>query len=155
HPFQPNEPQKVPFHSYDISTQLGGPILRDQLWFFVGYQYPHHETASSFGSPLLTTDTAPKMFNKVTYKWNDQNTLQGFFEFNNANRESTFTHPEANTLSQDSQRSWNATWISLLGSNTTLEASLAGFHSDYKLIEDNPDLPGHAVGAPGAPWLGG
>src|SRR5262249_1061216 len=25
----PNPPRQVPFHTYDISTQLGGPILRD------------------------------------------------------------------------------------------------------------------------------
>ena len=53
-------PQKVPFQSYDISAQLGGPILRDKLWFFVGYQYPHHETPTPRDSSL----TAPTRHRK-------------------------------------------------------------------------------------------
>lgn len=151
----PDGLQKVPFHSYDISTQLGGPILRDKLWFFVGYQYPHHETPAfprgwwvslSPTDQSLVTETAPKMLNKLTYKWNEDNTLQGFVEFNRASHQWTyFPHQEVNTLQRDSQYSWNATWISLLNSNTTLESSFAGFHDDYKYIEDNPDLPGHAT----------
>jgi carboxypeptidase family protein/TonB-dependent receptor-like protein len=138
----PNQNQKAPFHSYDISTQLGGPILRDQLWFFVGYQYPHHETPDPLS---LTTDTAPKMLNKLTYKWNNDNTLQGFVQLNNGNHQwFYFPHQEVNILEKNSQTSWNATWISLLNSNTTLESGFAGFHDDYKYIEGNPDLPGHA-----------
>lgn len=150
----PDQDKKIPFHSYDISTQLGGPILRDKLWFFVGFQYPHHETPTyPIGFDLhntptdlsLITETAPKILNKLTYKWNDENTLQGFIEFNHADHQWTyFPHPEVNTLERDSQRSWNATWISLLNSNTTLESSFAGFHDDFKYIEDNPDVPGHA-----------
>src|SRR5262249_31075673 len=44
----PNPPSKLPFKTYDISTQLGGPILKDKLWFFTGYEYPHTQTQSDF-----------------------------------------------------------------------------------------------------------
>lgn len=40
----PNPRPEKPFTTYDVSAQLGGPILKDKLWFFSGIQFPHTET---------------------------------------------------------------------------------------------------------------
>ena len=40
----PDPGPKIPFKNYDISAQLGGPILKDKLWFFSGFNYVHTQT---------------------------------------------------------------------------------------------------------------
>lgn len=139
----PDPPEKIPFKTYDISTNLGGPILKDKLWFFVGYQYPQKQIHPPDNADLETL-RSPKMLSKLTYKWNDNNTLQGFVQVNhNSDEDFIFAHPEVSTKSRERQVSWNATWISILRPSTTLEARLGGFRNHYQDIEDHPDVPSH------------
>jgi hypothetical protein len=44
----PNRPQ--PFHNYDYGFDLGGPIIRDRLWYFIGFNptlYTQHYEGTS------------------------------------------------------------------------------------------------------------
>ena len=84
------------------------------------------------------------MLNKLTYKWNDNNTLTGFIQFNHQSGSSDyFPSPEVSTRNRDPQLSWNTTWISIFTPNTSLEARIGGFYDHYEDIEDKPDLPAH------------
>lgn len=134
---------QVPFTTYDISTQLGGPILKDKLWFFSGFQYPHTENPNNQYN-ILYIQSAGKMLNKLTYKWDNDNTLQGFLQFNNSRAE-FIDHKNAdlNTLNKTPTLSWNTSWISILNPNSSLEARIGGFNYDSKDIEDHPDVPYH------------
>ncbi len=137
---------ETPFSTYDFSAQLGGPLLRDKLWFFSGFEYPHTET-HPFGYDGVTTDVQTKFISKLTYQHDDNNTLQGFVHFNHHTIEGLdadyFVLPEATRTNKNPQFSWNTTWISLLNSATNLEARFGGFNHHSKDIEDRPDLSGH------------
>ncbi len=143
----PDPGPESPFKTYDLSAQLGGPILRDRLWFFAGLQFPHTEI-----QPLkyngLTTTQEQKWITKLTYKRNQNNTLQGFVNWNQGSIDgggaSEFVLPEATTDGENQQFSWNATWISLFTSNTTFEGRFGGLYTHTYDIEDRPDLPGHS-----------
>src|SRR5262249_36567549 len=79
-----NVPEPDPdkeFKTYDFTSQLGGPILRDKLWFFAGLQYPHTETPTP-GTDEIRTDTFRKWITKGTYKLNENNTIQAFGTWN-------------------------------------------------------------------------
>lgn len=142
----PDPQPKVPFKSYDVSAQLGGPILRDKLWFFAGLDFPHIETHPFLYSGV-TTDTYAKYIAKLTYKINKDNTFQGFAHRNDHNAEGNgggaYTLPEATITNHAPQSSWNASWISLLSSQTTFEGRLGGISHHYKDIEDQPNLSSH------------
>jgi Carboxypeptidase regulatory-like domain/TonB dependent receptor-like, beta-barrel len=143
----PDPPPKKPFKTYDLSAQLGGPVVRDKLWFFSGIEYPHTATPTP-GFDEVKTDAFGKLITKLTYKINQNNTLQGFGNWNNHSLQvegsNAFATEEANFLkSENPQSSWNATWISLLTSETTLESRFGGSYDHFKNIEDNPDVPGH------------
>jgi len=60
----PDPGPENPFKTYDISAQIGGPILRDKLWFFTGLELPHTEI-----QPLrfdgVSTDTQTKFITKL------------------------------------------------------------------------------------------
>ncbi|PWT88264.1 MAG: hypothetical protein C5B54_10885 [Acidobacteria bacterium] len=133
-----------PFKTYDISTQLGGPIQKDKIWFFSGFQYPHQENPGTASNPGLAISTAGKMLNKLTYKWNDNNNLQGFLQFNQGSGDNlNYNYPDLNTSYKDPEWSWNTTWTSILTPQTNLEARIGGFYEHYRDTEDRPDIPGH------------
>jgi hypothetical protein len=143
----PNPNPEKPFTTYDVSAQLGGPIVKDKLWFFSGIQFPHTETPTA-GTESVTTDTFRKLITKATYQWNRNNTLQGFGTWNDQSNEREGSTPtsleEANHIkSENPQWSWNATWISLLGTQTNFEGRLGGTNDHFKHIEEDPDVSGH------------
>lgn len=141
----PDPQPDTPFQTYDISAQLGGPILKDKLWFFSGFQFPHTES-QTLNYDSVSTDAQSKWITKLTYKLNQNNTLQGFAHRNDQLVEpgaSLDVLPEAINTTDSSQTSWNATWISLLSTRTNLEGRFGGFRNRSDEIEDRPDLPGH------------
>lgn len=143
---RPQPQREVPFTSYSINFQLGGPIIRDKLWFFSGIQYPQTQR-NPFLYDGVVTEKFRKSLNKLTYKLNTSNTIQGFVTWNR-NHIDPFgavakALPEATTIREDPQFSWNASWISLWGSDTTFEGRIGGFYTNRKDHEDQPDLPGH------------
>ncbi|PWT90542.1 MAG: hypothetical protein C5B54_06980, partial [Acidobacteria bacterium] len=143
----PDPGPKTPFKTYDLNAQLGGPVLRDKLWFFSGLEYPNTQTPTP-GTDQLTTDIYRKLITKLTYKWDNNNTLQGFGIWDSHSFERTGSTPtatpEANyAKNENPQWNWNATWISLLSPQTSFEVRLSGFNDHSRDIENNPDLSPH------------
>ncbi|HEY3194195.1 MAG TPA: hypothetical protein VGK42_03060, partial [Candidatus Dormibacteraeota bacterium] len=53
----------------DFTTHLGGPILRDRLWFFGGYQYLRDYDSQPGTDPRFPrTDEFDKIFGKLTWQ---------------------------------------------------------------------------------------
>lgn len=53
----------------DFTTHLGGPIVRDRVWFFGGYQYLRDSDSQPGTDPLFPrTSEYDKMFAKVTWQ---------------------------------------------------------------------------------------
>ena len=139
-------PPERPFDSYEVSAQLGGPLVSEKLWFFTGFQYLHRET-QPFNYPGTTSNESKNIISKLTFKWDQNNTLQGFAHFNDHHLAdvgaSAFVPPEATSELNDPQSSWNVSWTSVFTPETTLEARYGGQYKELKSVEDRPDLPGH------------
>jgi hypothetical protein len=57
----------------DFTTHLGGPILRDRLWFFGGYQYLRDYDSQPGTDPRFPrTDEFDKIFGKLTWQINSR-----------------------------------------------------------------------------------
>ena len=53
----------------DFTTDLGGPIVRQRLWFFTGYQYPRDYDSQPGADPAFPRPYEQnKIFGKVTWK---------------------------------------------------------------------------------------
>ncbi|MGB1198984.1 MAG: TonB-dependent receptor [Thalassotalea sp.] len=67
------------FSTYDTAFTLGGPIIKDQLWFFVSYQEKHRETDvtnAATGALQRTVDDESQLgFAKVTWQPTDNDKL--------------------------------------------------------------------------------
>ncbi len=141
----PNPGPETPFQTYDISAQVGGPILKNKLWFFSGFELPHTET-QTLDYDSVSSNSQSKLITKLNYRLNANNTVQGFVNLNNETNEpgpNLYTLPEAINISEGSQQSWNGSWISLWNSQTTFEGRFGGFVTHYHDLEEHPDLPAH------------
>jgi outer membrane receptor protein involved in Fe transport len=142
----PDPGPETPFKSLDLSAQIGGPITPDKLWFFSGFQYSYLQT-TPFGYDGVTTEEFPKFITKLTYKPNQNNTIQGFaklahnrFDGGGADFE---VLPETTTVDTCQESSWNMTWISLLTIATTLEGRFGGQLAKCDSLPRNGDIAAH------------
>ena len=67
--FSVNRPQ--PYHNYDYGFDIGGPIVKDRLWFFVGYNpslFTNHQEGNT-----ITTNTAfyPGLQLEIPYSYDN------------------------------------------------------------------------------------
>lgn len=131
----------------DTTTQIGGPLKRDKFWFFTSFQYLAEDTAP-LGYLGTHTERDPRIFGKLTYKLNQNNTLQGFLEWDRYDihgRGADVAHnTEDVTLTEKAPEvSWNTTLISLLSSDTVLDARFSGFWGYYHNTPQHGQTPSH------------
>jgi outer membrane receptor protein involved in Fe transport len=139
----------------DTTAQLGGPILRDKLWFFTGLQYLYTKERP-FGSLtemfFRRLEKNPRFIGKLTYKPNQNNTLQGFITRDNKSEtglEGDTSLPEATGFDERPLWFWNLGWISFLKSETVLDVRTRGIAGPRKITGRDPNLPAHLDGATG------
>ena len=75
-----NQPdQEFPYHRdrfQDATVQLGGPIIRDKMWWFGSYQYRRDYFSEPGTDPLFPTqDLQDRVFGKLTWQINQNNNL--------------------------------------------------------------------------------
>ena len=85
----------------DLTTNLGGPVLRERLWFFAGYQYLRDYDSQPGTDPTFPrTYEQNKIFGKLTWKISPRwQLMQSFHEefWVNADRPTVVTPFEATT----------------------------------------------------------
>lgn len=88
--------QSSGFSTYDTAVTLGGPIIKDKLWFFGSYQKKHRTddvVDPVTGDALRTVDTDSHYgFFKATWQITDNDRLTGTF-FNDPYERSGSTNP--------------------------------------------------------------
>ncbi len=123
----------------DFTFQMGGPVLKDKLWFFGGVQ-TRREHFSQAGTPPESPvkEDDDRYFFKVTYDVNQSNKLQFSLhnDYYDIPESVTVTKPiEAALVETGSNPTPNILWTSTLNDKSILEVRYAGFY-------------GHDVGEP-------
>ena len=129
---------------YDINANIGGPILKDRLWYFGSVRNYHtieatpgYTTVNSDGS--LTNPFESNLRNYTAsgkYQINKNNQLSVFWTYNKKfqpHRNAGVVQPNPiNTLNQQSPKNlFNGDWTSVMGQNTFLEVSASYFHMHW------------------------
>lgn len=132
----------------DASFHLGGPIIKDKLWFFTGFEYFRSKEVMESAdkeSPL----NFPKGFLKVTYQLNENNRFQSFFQYHNRMAEniglSPLIHKDANWDLRYPVYVGNLSYLHTFNPDTIFELKLAGYMMEWHSIPDSrdKDTPGH------------
>jgi hypothetical protein len=129
-----------PYHRakfVDTTTQLGGPILRDKLWFFGSYQYQEdHESQPGTPSAFPAKSNAKRYFFKFNYSLNQNHRIQvqnhdDFYEI--PERASADTAPSTIGLSHGHNPSPGVLYTAVVNPTTVFEARYSGFYGQAEV----------------------
>jgi hypothetical protein len=137
-PYVVDFPERTPPLSklLDINAHLGGPILRDKLWFYLGGQFYRTQDYPT-GFPLAVDYKQPRGFAKLTAQLTRTLNVNASFEIDNykgihrSDVEYTTVSPEA-TMTQDSPEVVaNFSLTKILSPKTFFDIKAAYFNGYY------------------------
>ncbi len=135
-------PPSIDFR-YDGSFSIGGPVIRDRMWFFASYQaFYENNTEAGVSYPIEEADN--RFLGKFTFQINADNRLlvsaladtvwaPGLPQSRFRTVEQTFAEGSYSITP-------NITWNSVLSSNAFLEVKYSGIYGWLDIIPKN-DLP--------------
>jgi outer membrane receptor protein involved in Fe transport len=131
---------KSKFGLFDLNLHLGGPFIKDKLWFFAGAQfYRSQNFPSGFHDPTGrgVRYNQPRGFFKLTYQLNENNRFQGFLEHDQycgVNRRASYNVAQEATVTQISPE-WvfNFNFTHIFSPKTFLDLKVGGYWGYYYL----------------------
>jgi len=130
---------------YDISSQFGGKIIRDKLWFFVSGEYSTSKTPIT-GLDKARDNKAMKAFAKLTFQLNNSNKFN--LALNRAKSEYTngaisVTNPDIGYDSEYPTWYGNLNWTSIFSPTTFLDVKAGyNYYSSQVMPHGGLDKPG-------------
>jgi hypothetical protein len=116
----------------DSTSQLGGPIIRDKLWFFGSYQYQQDwESQPGTDKEFPAKSNAKRYFFKFNYSINQDHRVQfqqhdDFYEI--PERATPNKAPSSITLNHGHNPSPGLMYTAVLNPTTVVEARYSGFY---------------------------
>ena len=131
---QPDE--EFPYHRekfQDATVQLGGPVMRDKMWWFGSYQYRRDYFSEPGTDPAFPTqDLQDRVFGKLTWQVNQNNNLLFAYHNDHWRLPDTITPslpPDAASMGRGHNPTFTATWRRVLNDNTTFDLRYGGFYN--------------------------
>jgi hypothetical protein len=129
----------------DATTTLGGPIRRDRLWFFAGYQYFRDVESQPGADPRIPKDfQQDKLFGKLTWHlapgWRLEQSVHGE-RWDNRELPTSTKHPDATQRVHASVWAWNLGHLTQSSKNRVLDVTVGGFRylQDIDAAFPNPE----------------
>ncbi len=138
------EDETFEFENYAFS--LGGPVVKDKLWFFGSVEYWRQET-TPVGATATSDRKIPRFLGKLTYQANEKNRVFLMGEYDHVVNErrgiDAYTLPEASRKQDGPGASFSLNWESILSSSNFVNVKVTGYdgNDDY--------LPYNGTGTPG------
>ena len=96
---------------WDSTGQIGGPIVKDKLFFFTGFQYFHREDRPAGFTGNFTSEKDPRTMTKLTWAVSPNVRAEGFVEwdkFDIAGRGASATRPTTEVTALEPSPEWLA-----------------------------------------------
>jgi outer membrane receptor protein involved in Fe transport len=114
--------------SFDTTFQVGGPFLKDKLWYFVSGQYFADDRA--FGGPP-ERQRDPRLFGKLSWQPSSQSTVEAWVEhdrYDISGRNGDPITPLAATVTQRSAETvWNFSWKTTPTAEQVISIAYTGY----------------------------
>src|SRR5471032_1048115 len=110
---------------WDATGQIGGPIIKDKLFFFSGVQYFNRQDRPAGFSGEFTSEKDPRTLNKLTWAATQNIRIEGFVEWDKydiAGRGASVKRPTTavTALEPSSETNWNVQMTWTIDSKTML-----------------------------------
>ena len=130
----------------DFAANLGGPIVKDKVWFFLGGQFYRSQNYPA-GFPEAVDYKQPRAFFKVTAQATPTTNINSFIEYdayNGVNRSSgSWVSPEACVDQESPDLVGNFALTQIINERTFFDLKGSFFHGYYYLDpEVGPDVAG-------------
>ena len=127
----------LPAKDWDIALNVGGPIVKDKLWFFASAERVQaDESRPGALEPYKSSKTL--FLGKLTWQVIPSATLEGLFEYDYMHVDrrgiDKYTLPVASVLEKAPNRSYGFTWTQTLDSDKVLTVKLLGYSGRYDLL---------------------
>ncbi len=130
----PNFPEFTRDAYPDITGTLGGPILRDRLWFFGAYETLRDGYTEPGNDPAFTpVSYSDRSDLKLTLRVNNSNIIDAkghYDDWGFPDAASPYITPDASTGENGRNPAWGITWNSILSGRTSLDVKYAGWWSN-------------------------
>jgi outer membrane receptor protein involved in Fe transport len=119
---------------WDVTATLGGPIVKDRLWFFAAYEYWRDGHAYPGADPDVTPVWFADRYDlKLSIRFNDSNLLEvkGYTdEWGFPDEASEYFEPSALAGEVGDNQAWALTYQGILSDRTLIDARYTGWTSD-------------------------
>ncbi len=129
-------------HYWDSTVQIGGPIKKDKVFFFSGFQYFDRADRPAGYTGNFTTEKDPRTMNKITWAVTPSIRVEGFVEWDKydvAGRGASAQRPTTETTALEPSPEWNwngqVTWT--INSRTMLNVRNGGY-TGYFPVDPTP-----------------
>lgn len=137
---------------WDLNGHLGGPFIKDKLWFFAGAQYYNSKDYPT-GFPFAQNYKQPRFFFKLSSQLSGKTNLSAAVEYDNYNGTyrnagvSSQFDPIATTRQVDPEYVINFNLTHVFSSKTFFDVKAAYFNGYYNLepMSGNFDVSGHYI----------
>lgn len=140
----PEDKKTQPGKDWDVGFNVGGPIIKDKLWYFVSASRTQSETTPVGTTGVLKIENL-KAIAKLTWQVIPTATLEGFIEYDTMDEEQRgldrYTLPIATVQEKSPSRSYNLTWTQTFGSDKVLTLKATGYSGRYDLLPYNGSQP--------------
>jgi Carboxypeptidase regulatory-like domain/TonB dependent receptor len=129
----------------ETTFQLGGPLRRDRLWYFLAGEYLH--VNSNDGGPTQR-EIDPRLFAKFTSHLGSNSLLQGWLEIDRGSVRTSnadeFTLREASNDEKNPGMVGNLTFNTSLSADSLVNVAWSGYSGRHRLDPASGfDVPGH------------
>jgi hypothetical protein len=125
---------------WELHTDLGGPVMKDKIWFYGAYNQFHIDKQVSGVSQSVATDLG--LFNnytgKGTGKISQNNTLIGYIQIGRKQKPhrnlSTLVPPESILAQNSYSKMYKGEWQSVLSNRAFLDVNVGRFTLDWPMV---------------------
>ncbi|HMF96622.1 MAG TPA: TonB-dependent receptor, partial [Vicinamibacterales bacterium] len=117
---------------WDSTAQIGGPIAKDKLFFFSGFQYFNRQDRPAGFTGNYTSEKDPRILNKLTWAASPSVRAEGFVEWDKYDiegRGASATRPttEVTALEPSPEVNWNGQVTWTINAKTMLNVRNGGY----------------------------
>jgi hypothetical protein len=134
------------FKFADFAVSLGGPVMKDTIWYFVSAEY-WNQVTTPVGASDTSDRTIPRFLGKLTWQANESSRMMLMTEYENVDNErrgiSAYVLPDASSKQEAPGVTFALHWESLVNANNFFNVKVTGYdgRDDY--------LPYHGFDTPG------